>query len=153
MEPTIHPSEQFLRFRQRKMITLLAIILVVGAIGLALVLTPGGPVWRSVSRASLIPLAIAIVVAVQVAFRGRRWSADSPEVKVAMQDEWLRSNMDRASRLALVVALLAQYPLALMFATLFPGLPQPRPVFAMAFSTITLALATQLGVFLYLDRE
>ncbi len=152
-EPVDDRSELFLRFSRRKMAALLGIVVVVGVIGLALVLTPGGPIWRTVSRVSLIPVAIAIVVAVQMAFRGRRWAADSPEVRVAMQDEWRRTNMDRASRLALIVVLLAQYPLALLLGIFLPHLPQPRPAFAMAFSTITLALAAQLGLFLFFDRE
>lgn len=152
-EPTVDRSELFLSFNRRKMIALLGIVIVVGAIGLAILLTPSGPAWRTVSRASLIPVAIAIIVAVQMSLRGRRWAPDSPEVRMAMQDEWWKTNMDRASRIALVVVLLSQYPLAWLFGLIMSDLPQPRPSFAMAFATITLGAVTQLGLFLYFDRE
>lgn len=150
-EPDMDRTELFLRFHRGKMIALLGLVVVVGAIGLALMLTPVGPVWRSVSRVSLIPVAIAIVVFVQMSLRSRRWAPDSPEVRVAKQDEWWRTNMDRASRRALIVVLLAQWPLGLMLG--FAQVPAPRGAMAMATATITLGLATQIGLFLFFDRE
>lgn len=150
-QPTDDRSELFLQFSQRKLTTLLVIVLAVGAVGLALMLTPTGTVWRAVSRVSLVPVAVAIVLIVQMTLRGRRWSPDSPEVRVAMQDEWRRTNMNRASRLALVVVLLAQWPLALILG--FAQIPAPRGAMAMAMATITLGLSTQIALFLFFDRE
>jgi predicted signal transduction protein with EAL and GGDEF domain len=153
MTETTDRSELFLRFSRQKLIALFAIVIVVGAVGLALLLTPIGPAWRSMSLTLLVPVSIAVLAALWFSLRGRRWNPDSPEVKIATEDEWRRTNMDRATRAALIVALVAQYPLALMFGMFLPDLAQPRPAFAMAFSTITLALAVQIGLFLSLDRE
>lgn len=150
-QPIDDRFEMFVRFYRGKMIALLGVVVVVGAIGLALMLTPVGPVWHSVARVSLVPVAIAIVVVVQMSLRGRRWAPDSPEVRVAMQDEWWRTNMDRASRWALIVVLIAQWPLGLMLG--FTEVPAPRGAMAMAMATITIGLATQLGLFLFFDRE
>lgn len=150
-EPTQDRSELFLRFSRRKLIALLVVVVVVGAVGLVLMLTPVGPVWRSAARASLLPVAIAILVVVQMSRQSRRWAPNSPEVRMAMQDEWLRTNMDRAARVALVAILLAQWPLALIIG--FLRFPPPRASMAMAMATITLGLATQIGVFLFLDRD
>jgi len=144
-------SELFLRFSQRKLATLLVIVVGVGAVGLALMLTPTGSVWRAVSRVSLVPVAVAIVLIVQMTLRGRRWNPDSPEVRMAAEDEWRRTNMERASRLALIVVLLAQWPLALILG--FTQIPAPRGAMAMAMATITLGLSTQIALFLKFDRE
>jgi hypothetical protein len=151
IDPIEDPSERFLRFHRRKMIALLIVGVAVGAIGLALMLTPTGPAWRSISRASLVPIAIAVVVVVQLMARTRRWAPDSPEVRRASDDEWQRTVMDQASRTALIVVLIAQWPLALMLG--FLEFPPPRASMAMAMATITVGLATQLGLSLYLDRE
>jgi uncharacterized membrane protein len=145
-------SERFLRFSRQKMYALLVVVILLGATGLALILPPTGPTWRSIARACLIPVAIAIVVVVQMALRSRRFAPNSPEVKMALNDEWRQTNMNRATRAALIVILIAQYPLALLFGFV-TDLPTPRPGFAMAFSTITLGLATQLALFLFFDRE
>lgn len=151
-KPVVEASEMFLRFSRRKMAALFAVVIVVGAVGLALMLTPVGPTWRLVARTSLIPVALAIVVFVQLSIRGRRWAPDSPEVRLAMQDEWQRTNIDRATRVALVTVLLIQWPLALLFG-LFMQVPAPRASMAMGMATITIGLATQLALFLYFDRE
>ena len=151
MTETATQSDLFLQFNRRKLALLLVIVLVVGAIGLALMLTPVGPVWRSVARASIVPVVVAIAVLVQLAIRSRRWAPSSPEVEVAMQDEWQKTNMARASRTAFVVLLVAQWPLAIIIG--FLGFPAPRGAMAMGMATVTLGLATQLGTFLFLDRE
>jgi len=145
-------SEVFLRFSHHKMMVFLFAVVILGGIGLCLVLLPTGPAWRTVSRISLIPLAIAIILIAMMTVRGRRWPSSAPEVEVVMRDEWRRMNLDRATRLALIVTLIAEYPLALLFGFGLDLAP-PRPAFAMAFSTITLALTTQIGAFLYFDRD
>jgi len=151
-EPVVERSEMFLRFSRRKMTALFVVVIVIGAVGLALMLLPVGPTWRSIARTSLIPVALAIVVVVQMSLRGRRWAADSPEVRLAMQDEWQRTNMDRATRAALITVLLIQWPLALLLG-FFVQVPPPRASMAMGMATITIGLATQLALFLYFDRD
>ena len=150
---TDDPTEQFLRFSRRSMSALLAIVIVLGGTAIALTLSPAGAVSRSAARGAwLIPVGIAIFVAAQSSRRGRRWSPDSPEVRTVMQDEWRRTNMHRASRAALIVVLIAQWPLALTLG-FAAQLPPPRAAGAMATSTLTLGLATLMAVFLFLDRE
>jgi hypothetical protein len=144
--------EPFLRFGRRRSAALLGMAVGVGAVGLALVLTPSGPAWGVVSRAALLPVGVVLALVAWLSIRGRRWAPGSPEVVISERDEWQRTNRDRAARAALVVVLVAQYPLAWLFGLLLPGLQQPRPAFAMAFATVTLALATELGLFLHLDR-
>lgn len=145
-------ADLFLQFSRRKMAVLLVLVLVLGAIGLALMLTPVGPTWRSIALASVIPVALAILVVAHLSVRSRRWAPTSPEVALAMQDEWRKTNMDRASRTALAVLLVAQWPLGLVLG-FFTHLPQPRGALAMATATITLGIATQLGSFLFWDRD
>ena len=152
MSQPVERAELFLHFTRRKMTALLAVVIVVGAVGLTLMLTPTGTTWRTLSRVALLPVALAIVVVVQLALRNRRWRADSPEVKLAMEDEWRRTNMDRATRTALIVVLVAQWPMAIALGFL-GDVPQPRGAMAMAMATITLGLATQLGSYLWFDRD
>ncbi len=98
------------------MIVLLFVVAILGGTGLALILSPDGSVGRSAARAAwLIPIAIAIATAaVQTSLKGRRWNPDSPEVKTILQDEFRRTNMDRAARISLIVVLAAQWPLGLL---------------------------------------
>lgn len=135
------------------MIALLVIVIVLGATVVALTLSPEGAVSRSTARGFwLIPVSIVIFVALQTSLRGRRWTPDAPEVKAIMQDEWRQTNMARASRAALIVVLVAQWPLGLLFGFLLL-LPPPRCASAMAASSITLGLATLIALFLLFDRE
>jgi hypothetical protein len=145
--------EPYLRFTRRRTELRLAMAVLLGAVGLALVLTPAGAAWSAVSRAALVPVGGAVVVAVWLALRGRRWVGDAPEVKLVAQDEWQRAVTARATHAALLAVLLAQYPLAWLFGLGVRDLAHPRAAFAMAFSTVTLGLAVQLGASLVLDRE
>jgi hypothetical protein len=152
---TMNPEsvEHFARFSRRSMFALLAVVLLTGGTGIALAFSPQGAVARSVARGAwFIPVAITMFIAVQCSMRGRRWSPDAPEVKAIMQDEWRRTNMDRAARLALIIVLLGQWPLALIVGFLFE-LPPPRTAMAMAASVTTLGLATMITLFLFFDRE
>jgi len=145
-------TELFLRFSRRNMFILLVVVLLLGAAALAVMLTPSGRSWRIASQAALLPVAIAIIAATLSSYRGRSWNPDAPEVKLVMNDEWRRTNMLRASRTALIVVLVAQWPLALLFG-FYMSLPSPRQASAMAASSLTLGLATLLALFLFLDRE
>lgn len=151
-EPAEHPSELFLRFSGRSMAGLLVIVLLLGGSGLSLMLSPSHESFRVASNVALAAVAIVVLVALPMSIWRRRWLADSREVKVVMQDEWRRTNMDRASRGAFIVVLSAQYPLVLIFGFVM-GLPAPRSAMAMMASTITLGLTTLVALFLYFNRE
>lgn len=142
------------RFSRRSMVALLFVVAALGGTGLALILSPEGAVGRSAARAAwLLPVAIVIVAAVvQGSLRGRRWKPDSPEVRVILEDELRRASMDRASRIALIVLVAAQWPLGLLIGFV-SGLPGHRTAMAMAAASITLGLLTLITLFLYFDRE
>ncbi|HVR40812.1 MAG TPA: hypothetical protein VMU84_17100 [Thermoanaerobaculia bacterium] len=154
MTSTPDSTEMFLRFSRRSMFAMLVVVAVLGATAIALVLSPAGAVSRSVGRIGwMIPIAIVILVtATQGTLRGRRWSPDSPEVKLVMEDEFRRTNMLRAARIALIVVLVAEWPLALLFGFL-TQLPTPRAAMVMAAATVTLGLLTQITLFLFFDRD
>jgi hypothetical protein len=145
--------ERFFRFSRKSMVALLFIVLLVGVTGIVLTTWPRQVIPLATSRgALLIPVAVAIVLGAQRARLGRRWSPQSPEVKIVMHDEFRRANLDRSARLALIVVLIAQYPLALVYGIL-SRLPAPQLAFGMFFSTITIGLTTLISLFLYFDRE
>jgi hypothetical protein len=146
--------EIFERFSRRSMVTLLFVVAILGGTALALILSPAGAVGRSAARASwLIPVAIVIAVAAaQSSLKGRRWNAASPEVAAIMQDEWRRTNMDRASRFSLIVVLAAQWPLGILIGVM-GGVPSMRTAMAMAAASMTLGLMTLIALFLFFGRE
>lgn len=146
------PSDRFLRYGRQKLIALLAVTLLVGTGGLAMVLASGEPAERWVTNVALVLVLVALLVMVQFAIRGRRWSPEAPAVQVALRDEWLRSNIDRASRGALAVVLLAQFPLAIFFGYRME-LSQPQGPIVMAAATFMIGLSSQIGLFLWFDRE
>lgn len=150
--PADDRTELFLRFSRQNMIASLVIVFVLGGSALSLMLAPTRAVWRSAARASLISVPMVIAVAVAMSLRRRRWAPEAPEVRVALQDELRRTNMLRASRAALIIVLIAQWPLAMMLGSLTHLLP-PRGAMAMAASTITLGLVTLITLFLFFDRE
>ncbi|HEY5611350.1 MAG TPA: hypothetical protein VIL97_09100 [Thermoanaerobaculia bacterium] len=145
-------SELFLRFSRQRMIALLVVVVLLGASALALMISPTREIWRSASYAAIASVAIALIVVVALSLRRRQWSPTAREVTVVMQDEWRRTNMERASRAALITVLAVQYPFVMIFGFAM-DLPAPRGAFAMAASTITLGLTTMIGLFLYFDRE
>lgn len=151
-EPTVDRSDLFLRFTRQNMIVLLVLVVLLGASGLSLMLAPTHAVWLSAARVSLITVGIVIAVAVAMSLRRARWAPDAPEVRAVMQDEFRRTNMARASRVTLIVVLVAQWPLAMVLGSL-THLGPPRGAMAMAASTIILGLATLITVFLFFDRE
>jgi hypothetical protein len=101
----------------------------------------------------LIPVAMVIVVgAVQTSLKGRRWDPKSPEVRTVMEDEWRRASMDRASRIALIVVVAAQWPLAMLLGFV-ATLPADRTAMAMAAASMTLGLLTLIALFLAFERQ
>jgi 4-amino-4-deoxy-L-arabinose transferase-like glycosyltransferase len=142
------------QFSRRSMIGLLFVVATLGGTALALILSPEAAVGRSANRVMwLIPVVIVVVVAaIQSSLRGRQWKPDSPEVRTVLNDEWRRLNLDRSARIALVVTVAAQLPLAVLFGFAV-DLLAVRATMAMAAASITLGLLTLLTLFLYFDRE
>lgn len=149
-----HPVEILQRYGRRNMVVSLFIVALLGGTGLALILSPKGAVAQSANRMMwLIPVAMAIAVgASQAALRGRRWDPKSPDVQTVLNDEWRRASMDRASRLALIVVVAAQWPMALVIGFLL-DVPALRAAMAMAAASITLGLLTLITLFLVFERE
>jgi hypothetical protein len=143
--------ERYLRFSQRSMVALLLITLILGGLCLAMALRPGdAPRWVT-SSITLLPivLAIGIMTLQRSTLRGDRWDPRSPEVRAVLEDEWRRTSMDRAIRVAFFVVLIAQIPIGLLVAPL----PSLRAVMAMATTTLTLGMATFLALFLFFSRQ
>jgi len=153
-QPAPAQSELLLRFSRRSMMAMLFVVIALGAVGLTLIVSPEGAVGKQANLMSwLIPVGIVILVAaLQTSLHRQRWDPRSPEVKAIMRDEWRQTNMNRATRAAMIVALVAQWPLALTFGFL-TKLPPPRMAMAMAASTMTLGLTTLIALFLFFDRE
>ncbi len=151
--PADHSHENLARFSRRSMGAMLAIVLILGALTLAITLWPEGAASRLVARASwAIPILIVLVVAaLRTTLRGQRWDPRSPEARAILNDELRQTSLNRSSRVALMIVLLAELPLALLFGELLQ-LSATRTALAMAEATITLGLATLLSLFLFLDR-
>jgi hypothetical protein len=142
-------SERHLRFSRRSMTVTLLLVLAIGGFCLAMAVRPHAPVW---SRAvpTLWIVAAVLAAGLQRTLGGERWDPRAPEARAIAEDEWRRSNMERARRVAFVVVLGAQLPLGLLLARLPSSL---QALMAMATATITLGLATLLALFLYFDRD
>lgn len=141
-------SEKYLRFSRRSTTVLLLLVLAVGSVCVAMAFRPVSPHWPQ----AMLPMwivAIVLAAGLQRTLGGDHWDPRTPEVRAIVEDEWRRTNMDRARRVAFVVVLGAQLPLGLLLASL----PPLRAVMAMAAATITLGLSTLLALFLYLDRD
>ena len=142
-------SETYLRFSRRRMTVLLLLVLAVGGVCVAMAFRPASPTWPR----AILPLwivAVVLVVGLQQTLGGDRWDSRTPEARAIAGDEWRRSNMDRARRVAFVVVLGAQLPLGLLLTMLLEPL---QAVMAMAAATVTLGVATLLALFLYFDRD
>jgi hypothetical protein len=141
-------SEKYLRFSRRSMTVTLLLIIAIGGVCLIMAIRPGTPQWSRAIPAMWI-IAVILAAGLQRTLGGERWNPRAPEARAIREDEWRRSNMERARRIAFVVVLGAQLPLALLLA----ALPSLQAVMAMAAATITLGLATLLALFLYFDRD
>lgn len=147
-DPTATRSEKYLRFTHRGMVVTLLLVLAVGGACVVMAIWPQDPRWSQ----AMLPLwiiAVVLTVGLQRTLGGDRWDAHAPEARAIMDDEWRRSNMDRARRIAFGVVLGAQLPLA----WLLSRLPSSQAALAMAAATITAGLATLIALFLYLDRD
>jgi len=148
-------SERYLRYSRRGMAAVLAISVLSGGSLLTVVLKPEGVFASLMPRISaLIPIAIALVAGMLVAtLRGDRWDPKAPEARAILDDEWRRASMDRAIRVAFVVILVAQVPLAFWLAFWLASVRSPRGILALSTTTMTLGLAVLAGCFLYFDRD
>ena len=144
-------TDLLLRASRRALFIVLFMILALGATVLGRALWPNSALatWP-VLLPWLLPVLIVITgVAGRLLMRGRAWDAKSAEVKKIQQDEYRRMNLSRAQRAALIVVLVLQIPLGLLFV----HLPATRAVMAMGVTTITLAMATLITLFLFFDRD
>lgn len=149
--PDDTPSDRFLVHTRRKLTALLLITLLVGTASVAVVLTSGAAAERWAIPMAVVLTLVAIVVLVQLAAEGRKWRPGMPAVEAVKRDEWLRANMDRATRGALAMVLVAQFPLAILIG--YAGsLAQPQGPILMAALTFVIGVTGQLGIFLWLDR-
>ena len=146
--PTDRP-EYLLRISRRSLFALLVLVVLIAATLIAHVLRPGSLLADWASRAPwLLPVVIgALFVFFIVPFR-RSFRANDPDVKALQNDEFRQANLARAQRVALIVVLVAQIPLAMFLS----GLNAVAAVTVMGVSTITLAIATFIISFLYVDR-
>lgn len=155
MTPPIHSSsENLVRFSRRSMAAMLVIVPALGAMALSMTLWPEGAASGFMAHSAwVVPIAIVILAAaLRATLRGRPWDPRSPEAKAILNDELRQASLNRSSRAALIVVLVAQLPLELLFGMLLQ-LPASRTALAMAEATITLGMATFLSCFLFFDRE
>lgn len=154
-EPTEDRSELYLRFSRRGMAALLIMIVALGATALIMALQPDGAFARTLEKASwFFPIATIIGVgALQTSMRGKGWNPNSPEAKAVLNDEWRRTNLDRAMKVAFIVILVTQLPLGWLFGVMLAQLSVLRAVLGMAVSTITLGMTIFVATFLFLDRD
>ncbi|MDX1382786.1 MAG: hypothetical protein R3190_04025 [Thermoanaerobaculia bacterium] len=141
--------ESFDRFRRRSLMANLFVVVVLGLTVLAMTL--GVAPVRGNLGWWLLPLGLALLVAVPTSVLGRRWGADSPAARVVEEDEWRRSNLARASRVGFVGVLAIQWPLALLVG--WADLASPRGEMAMGAATVVVGLAVFMALFLVLDRD
>jgi hypothetical protein len=137
------------------MLLLLIVIVALGAVALALALRPDSAIAQVLEKAPwFFPIATIIgVAAVQTSLRKNRWDPKSPEVQAIMNDEWRRTNLDRAMKIAFIVILVVQLPLGWLFGVMLAQLSVLRAVLGLAVSTITLGMTTFVATFLILDRD
>jgi hypothetical protein len=155
IEPTEDRSELYLRFSRRSMAFLLIVIVALGAAALVMALQPDGAFSRTLEKTSwFFPIATIIGVgALQTTLRRNRWNPNSPEAKAILNDEWRRTNLDRAMKVAFIVLLVTQLPLGWLFGVMLAQLSVLRAVLGMAVSTVTLGMSIFVATFLVLDRD
>ena len=140
--------DRYLRFARGSMFLLLIVVLTLGSLCIAFAFRPHDPMLVSASR--LIPIFIAILGTALAGFARRSGlRAGSPESEAALGDEWRQAILARSFRVAFLVLVVVQVPLAFCFTSL----PVLRALLAMAVSTITIALVTLAGTYLVLDRN
>lgn len=142
-------TELLLRISRRSLVALLVLILFFAATLIAHVVRPGSLLADWASRMPwLLPVAIVAVFVMFIAPLRRSFRANDPDVETVLNDEFRQANLARAQRVALVVVLVAQIPLAIFLS----GLSAVAAVTVMGVATITIAAATFIIAFLFADR-
>jgi len=145
---TTSSSESLLTLSRRAFVLLLITFLWLGATCMAIAFVPESIVASWPMRAPWV-FPVALVLAWLGVLRGHRGAPDRAETELVINDEFRKSNILRAQRVALAVVLLLQVPLALAAI----HLPVTRALVAMAGGTITIGMGAVTSAFLYLDRE
>jgi drug/metabolite transporter (DMT)-like permease len=109
----------------------------------------GEPTGQGVNDGWIRPTMVALFVILNAPLQRRQLRPDSPEVRAMLEDEFRHANLARAQRLALIVVLVAQVPLAILVS----GLATEPAVTVMAVASVTLAMTTLIASFLFFDRE
>jgi hypothetical protein len=92
----------------------------------------------------LIPVGAALLVTLTARVRPR------PAELAVVNDELRQANLRRAERVALIVILVAQFPL---MALALSSLAAAAAVTVMGVTTVTLGMVTLIASFLFFDRE
>jgi drug/metabolite transporter (DMT)-like permease len=150
-EPRADRAELVLRTSRRALVVVLAAVLLVAATLIAHALRPGSLLADWSSKVPwLFPVAmVAVFVILNAPLLRRQLRPDSPEMRAMLEDEFRHANLARAQRLALIVVLVAQVPLAILVS----GLATEPAVTVMAVASVTLAMTTLIASFLFFDRE
>jgi hypothetical protein len=142
-------AELLLRTSRRALLVVLGLVLFVAATLIAHVIRPGSLLADWASRMGwLFPFVVVGVYLLLNLPRQRPFRADDPEVKTMLKDEFRQVNLARAQRIALIVVLVAQMPLAFFLS----GLTAAGAVTVMGVATVAIAIATLIISFLYFDR-
>lgn len=156
MESKKSRSERFFQFHQRTMLVSFLFFVCLGALWLAAVLRPGPDKALGLYAPVLLTILVFTGSAVlrKRTLPGGRWSAADPDVQTVLQDEWMRTTENRATRVALGVVTFGQGPLMFLMAYGPPEGTGPETItFGMAAMTIALAGATRVGCYLYFSRQ
>ena len=143
------PVEALARMSRRALLLILAAIAILGGTAVAMAVAPSSFLARwPAALPWLIPGATLMAyVAFRVGGAGRL--SPAPQNGRSLKDELRQHRLARAQRAALILALGAQIPLAL----LMKSLPAQNAVMGMATATITIGLAAMVACFLVLDRK
>ena len=81
-------SERYLRFSHRSMVVVLVLMVMTGAVALAVALRPDGVISQSLPRAGvLLPVAIVLIAgALRATLGGDGWTPDAPEARAILLD-------------------------------------------------------------------
>lgn len=141
-------TETYLRFSRRSLFFVLAMTVAAGSTFVATALWPDSAFSHWMGSAFVV-MPVILSTLFLTAMRKRGVHPGAPEMKAVRDDEWRQANMDRALRVAFVVVLLAQLPLAVCFS----HLPTTRALFGLGGSTMALGIAALTSAFLFYDRD
>jgi hypothetical protein len=155
MSAQMSPPERYFRYSQWALATVFVLILTYGILFLVNSFRPNDPTVRLITGyhwiyglAGAILLGVLLFLQVAVA-RGAEMKGTRRRGLAVEADEWQQKNLDRAMRVAFVVMVFAQFPLA----WLLSSSSATMPLLAMGVTTVHLGIATLLGTYLYLSRE